>query len=765
MAAHKHFDAVVIGSGIGGLTAAALMARYQRKRVLVLEQHFEIGGQTHAFRRKGYSWDVGLHYVGEMTPGSLTRNVMDAVTDGEVRWRKMPSRFDRVAFADLELAVPDDPISYQNELFRLFPHEKAAIVRYFADVARTRSWLQRRMMGAFFPAPISEAMRFSARWLPADAVNTTQRYLDQHVRDSRLQMLLTYAWGNYGLPPQSSAFAAHALITSHYLQGAYYPEGGAERIGRAAERVIEQAGGAVLINSDVQKILLEGGRAVGVRARHAPAGEEIDYRANIIISAVGANLTYSRLLPGGKIPIVDAAVNRLPRLDNGCSAVILYLGLEREPTDLGIAGENHWIFVDANPNDLHGATVDLLAGQPRAVYVSFPSLKAADGRPATAELIALVDPAAFQHWHNTHWRQRGVDYEALKDCIADGLLRFVETRLPGLRRLVCYAELATPLSIEHFTARAGGRMYGIALTPERLREPWLQPATPVRGLYLAGSDAATLGIVGAMMGGVAAVCRSSGLRETGRLMRLLRQGKRLIPPELDNSAPMAALPNARIHGIVIANDMVTESVHRLVLELPRALYFLPGQYLRLEVAPLEWRDYSIAAAEDRYIHLLINTRFGGVGSAWAQQARPGQSVRLRGPAGSFILISNDRPKLFIATGTGVTPILAMLAALATHHFGGHVQLLFGCRRRSEDFTGPYLQAPRDRIAFQVTTCLSQENADGPDYRSGRVTDALPTLPMDWNSCDVYASGNPDMIKDVVKYLALLGVETVHTEYY
>lgn len=82
----RQFDAVVVGYGIGGLTAAALMACDQGKRVLVLEQHSEIGGQTHAFRRKGYSWDVGLHYVGDMAYGCLSWKVMDTLTGGEVRW-------------------------------------------------------------------------------------------------------------------------------------------------------------------------------------------------------------------------------------------------------------------------------------------------------------------------------------------------------------------------------------------------------------------------------------------------------------------------------------------------------------------------------------------------------------------------------------------------------------------------------------------------------------------------------------------------------
>ena len=461
---------------------------------------------------------------------------------------------------------------------------------------------------------------------------------------------------------------------------------------------------------------------------------------------------------------MEAAAHRLRRLDTGYSAMVLYLGLKREASELGVEGENYWIFTGANPNDMAGASADLLAGNPRAVYVSFPSLKAGDGRPATAELIALVDPAAFERWQDTTWRRRGADYAALKDRISLGLLKAAETRLTGLSQLVSYSELATPLSIEHFTARNSGRMYGIALTPERLREILFQPKTPVVGLYLSGSDAATLGIVGALMGGLAAACQCSGLRETGRLMGLLQSGKQPALAQ-ETNAPRGNLPGSRSQGVVIANEPVSESVRRVILELPRALPFLPGQYLRLEVAPFEYRDYSIAAAIDRQFHLLINTRFGGAGSIWAQRARPGQKVNLRGPVGDFVLSPGDRPKFFVATGTGIASILAMLEALATRHHRGVVHLLFGCRNRADDFTGPYLEALRGRLALEVTICLSREAIEAPGYIKGRVTDVLPGLPLRWAECGTYVSGNPDMVQDVVDSLGQLGTRTIHTELY
>src|ERR1700728_1598486 len=79
------WDAIVIGSGIGGLAAAALLSIYGRKRVLVLERHYVAGGYTHVFQRHGYEWDVGLHYIGEVQQeGSMLRRAFDTITDGRL---------------------------------------------------------------------------------------------------------------------------------------------------------------------------------------------------------------------------------------------------------------------------------------------------------------------------------------------------------------------------------------------------------------------------------------------------------------------------------------------------------------------------------------------------------------------------------------------------------------------------------------------------------------------------------------------------------
>src|SRR5271167_405472 len=135
------FDAIVIGSGMGGLAFAALMSRLKGWRVAVLERHFRPGGFTHTFRRPGgWEWDVGLHYVGGMAPGSQMRKLFDFVTGARVKWNAMPDDYDHFCYPGLEFAARKGAARYQRDLEEMFPEERKNIEQYFEDVKRAASW-------------------------------------------------------------------------------------------------------------------------------------------------------------------------------------------------------------------------------------------------------------------------------------------------------------------------------------------------------------------------------------------------------------------------------------------------------------------------------------------------------------------------------------------------------------------------------------------------------------------------------------------------
>ena len=503
LAPNQHsYDAIVIGSGMGALAFSSIMAKLRKWRVLVLERHFKIGGFTHTFSRPGgWTWDVGLHYVGEMGHGMTGRKLFDFITDGHVAWSPMPDVYDMFVYPGLTVKVPKGRENFERTLVEAFPAERQAIGEYFRDVKRAAGWLNRRIMAMVTPQPVSWIVTTINRFSEHSALQTTQQYLESHIRDPRLRAVLASQWADYGLPPGRSAFVAHAVIVSHYLNGAWYPAGGAGEIPKAAGSVIQAAGGELLAGHEVTKILLEDGRAVGVevQSKKGKDGARMEFRAPVIVSDAGAWNTFTRLLPTEAVPF-RAELETLPE---GLEAVELFLGLKRDPRELGFQGENYWIFSSFDHDQMSASRNDLLDGRVPMVYVSFPSLKDPQARSHTAEIIAPFSYRTLEAFRDEPWKRRGTDYESAKSRMTQALLDLVEQQHPGFRELVAYAELATPLSFEFFTGAPSGTIYGYPATPDRFRKTWLTPKTPIRNLYLTGADAAVLGIMGALMGGIA----------------------------------------------------------------------------------------------------------------------------------------------------------------------------------------------------------------------------------------------------------------------
>src|SRR5208337_752220 len=221
----EQWDAIVIGSGIGGLTAAVLLGVHTGKRVLVLERHYEAGGFTHTFHRPGYEWDVGLHYIGQMQDErSAVRRAFDHVTAGSVQWQPMPDVYDRAIIEGRIFNFAAGLERFREGLLESFPGERRAIYRYIAAVKACN-----RASGLYYaekavPGPVAtlagSLMRVPyTRW----ARQTTREVLESLTGNRELMGVLTAQWGDYGLPPGKSSFAAHATIVAHYFDGASYP--------------------------------------------------------------------------------------------------------------------------------------------------------------------------------------------------------------------------------------------------------------------------------------------------------------------------------------------------------------------------------------------------------------------------------------------------------------------------------------------------------------------------------------------------------------
>jgi all-trans-retinol 13,14-reductase len=515
------FDAIVVGSGIGGLACAAALARYGKQRVLVAERHYRIGGYTHAFTRRGYEWDVGVHYLGDLGPRGAVRGMFDRLTDGSLRWAPLPDVYDRIVLGERSYDYVTGSRRFVSKMTAYFPNEGEAIARYVTlikQVARSGSlyYVDRAL-----PRAVSRvAGPLLRRSYLKYATRTTLDVLHELTSNEELIAVLTGQFGDYGLPPAQSSFAMHAAVTAHYLGGAWYPVGGAGAIAKAFAPVIEGAGGALVHSAEVSEVVVEAGRAVGVRMVDGKT-----LRARTIVSDAGAATTFGRLVPEGERtkPAMASLRESLTTVSPSVGYLCLYLGFEQTDAELGLTGTNLWLY----PDGRHDANIARFLEDPSAplplVYASFPSAKDPSfgerfpGR-ATIDLITLCPWDWVAKWKDTSWMKRGAEYEAWKATFTERMLDVLYKEKPELRGKVAHAELSTPLTTRHFAGHPRGELYGLDHSPARYRVP-LRAATPLAGLYLTGADLVSAGVAGGLVGGVMTSATILGVRVLGEVMR------------------------------------------------------------------------------------------------------------------------------------------------------------------------------------------------------------------------------------------------------
>jgi all-trans-retinol 13,14-reductase len=497
------YDAIVIGSGLGGLTFAALAAKHAGKKVLVLERHYTAGGFTHVFHRKGYEWDVGVHYIGEVhKEGSLMRRLFDDITNAELEWADMGEVYDTIIIGEDHYEFVAGRENFRRRMHDYFPLQTRAIDAYIARVRKTVGKGKNFFLEKALPNPISRVIGPAMRWpLLREARKTTMEVMREITDDERLIAVLTGQYGDYGMSPSEGSWFVHCMIAHHYFGGGAYPVGGSARIAETILPVIEAAGGAVYTNAEVSEIVIEHDRAVGVQLADGKV-----VRAPMIVSDAGVAVTYGKLLPRD-VAAKHGLSGVVPGAPPSVAHVSLYIGLDATAAELGLTKSNLWIYPDQDHDgNIKRFVADADAPLPVA-YVSFPSAKDPDferrhpGR-GTIEVITLAPYEWFQPYESTRWGKRGAEYEALKRKLSDRLLAALLAQRPQLKGHIDHAELSTPLSTQHFAAHPHGEIYGLAHSPARFDTRWLRPQTPIKGFYLTGADICSCGIGGALFGGV-----------------------------------------------------------------------------------------------------------------------------------------------------------------------------------------------------------------------------------------------------------------------
>ncbi|XP_010864408.1 all-trans-retinol 13,14-reductase [Esox lucius] len=515
----ENLDAIVIGSGIGGLGVAVLLAKVG-KRVLVLEQHDRAGGCCHTFSEKGYEFDVGIHYIGDLLEHKPFRCMVDQLTNGQLQWEPLDNPFDHVVLGPPEnrriYPIYSGTNRFPDELKKCFPGEGAAIDEYMRLIKKAGRGVWFLALLKLVPVPLAKflvytglAGRLSSFFRMAS--HSVTEVVSELTENKDLRAVFSYSFGTYGNMPKDASFSMHSLLVCHYLTGAWYPKGGASEIAYHMIPIIEKAGGAVLVRAPVNRILFNDNKeAIGVSVMKGQ--EEVHVRAPMVISDAGIFNTYNQLLPK-ELQAMPAIQNQLGMMKHGEGGLSIFLGLTGTKEELGLKADNYWIFKENNIDELaetymKGKREESVKNVP-FVFVASPSAKdptweeRSPGK-STLSLVSFAKYEWFEDWKNDKVTNRGAEYKNLKEILCDSILEVVTSVFPKITRdKVEYIDAGTPITNSHYIGCPKGEIYGAdhgiaRFSPEC--SATVRPRTPLKKLYLTGQDVFLCGFAGALAG-------------------------------------------------------------------------------------------------------------------------------------------------------------------------------------------------------------------------------------------------------------------------
>lgn len=494
----SNIDHVIIGSGIGGLTAATWLAKSGEK-VVVLERHYVPGGFTHSFKRKqGFNWDVGVHYVGNLEEGGSMRGLFDLLSSKKLEWESMGEVYDVVQIGDDVYEFKAGKEGFRNQMVGYFPEEEEAIDRYLQLLNKSNQWGRAFFFEKSFKPFLSKTLGwFIRKNYKKYSQQTTLEVLSKITSNKRLIAVLCGQCGNYGLSPKYSSFAAHALVINHFMEGGYYPKGGSEQISLKTIDNLYDLGARVFINAAVSEIVTEGKRVKGVKV-----GETF-IPCKSVISGVGVNNTFNHLLTNGASKACDF---NLKKVQAATGHVCLYVGLDKSSEELNLPKHNLWWYAQEDIDETFDH-ITLKDSAEKFAYISFPSAKdpyweKSNPGTATIQAISKANYEWFEKYENEPWMKRGDEYENLKEEFKQGMLERLYSLYPQIKGHVVVTEVSSPLSTKHFANYQKGEIYGLDHTPDRFTLSCLRPETKIKGLRLTGQDITLVGVAGAMLSGM-----------------------------------------------------------------------------------------------------------------------------------------------------------------------------------------------------------------------------------------------------------------------
>jgi len=452
------YDVIIVGSGIGGLTCGALLSKRGYK-VLVLEQHYQVGGYCSSFTRKGFVFNAGVENVSglwEKGPITYLLEELDLKKDELFVKNRMRYIFKGKAIDAGNLE------EFTKNLSNTFPDEEESIRAFFDDAKKAYeecykdveygtplpAWLIVKAFGKRKLLNYPREHPHFFEWMG----ETYKQKLDEYFTNEDLKALLCALLGYLGTKPEKTqASSALTAVVSYYIHGGYFPKGGAQNFADALRGVIEGHGGRVLVRHRVDEILVENGEVKGVKV-----GDKV-FRSPVVVASANAKTTFLELV--GAKNLDREFVEYIKSLKMSPSSFLVFLGVDMDlsgyPTLIENLDEKIDIVINSNAD---------------------PTLA-----PQGKASVTILTGADYHEFSGKETKE----YLEKKKEFAEMLIKKAEKVIPGLGGHILVQDAATPKTFENYTSMPEGAIYAFDQSIDTKR-PYFK--TPIKGLYLASAS-------------------------------------------------------------------------------------------------------------------------------------------------------------------------------------------------------------------------------------------------------------------------------------